>query len=162
MRIEIDEREIIPLKDFELSWRWNKSHSPNISEEEKELIRPLSKTESKRLNKVISYFENESNLKLKFTETDWIYAGAEDDDEILLFRSILSNILEGWNEDVIISWNRNTVVKTSKVIFLKYWDDFCYPTSDDVTIISKETNWVMFYNHIEVVKIWTRNSLRIT
>lgn len=156
MRIEIDNSEIIPLNDFELSWRWEKTHNPVISDSEKAQIQPVSEIESKRLNKVIDYFEIEDNLSNDFIESDWIIANSENDEKIKTFRNKLTSILNSWNENVIVTWNRTTTLKTTKEIFIKYWDDFCYPSSDDVTIISEETNWVMFYRHFEVANIWTR------
>lgn len=156
MRIEIDNSEIIDLKDFELYWRWEKTHSPDISDSEKAQIQPVSEIESKRLNKVIDYFEIEDNLRTDFIETDWISTNSENDEKIDTFRNKLTSILDTWDENVIVTWNRTMTVKTTKEVFLKYWDDFCYPSSDDVTIISEETNWVMFYRHFEVANIWTR------
>jgi hypothetical protein len=156
LRIEIDYNEIIPLKDFELNWRWKKTHNPNISDYEKIQIEPVSEIESKRLNKVIDYFEVEDNLRKDFIDNDWISATCDKEENIELFRNKLTSILDPWPENVIVTWNRRTTLKTTKELFLKYWDDFCYPSSDDVTIISEDTNWIMFYNHIEVAKIWTR------
>lgn len=156
MRIEIDNKEIISLQDFELNWRWEKTHNPNISDSEKAKIEPVSEIESKRLNKVIDYFEIEDNLSKDYIETDWISANCENEEKIESFRNQLLPILQSYKENVIITWNRTTTLKTSKELFLKYWDDFCYPSSDDVTIISEETNWVMFYNHIGVAKLWTK------
>lgn len=156
MNIEVDNKEVIPLEDFELNWRWEKTHSPEITETEKAQIEPVSEVESKRLNKIIDFFEKEDNLNTSFTQTDWIGASSESDEKIEHFRSKLTSIIEQWDERVIVTWNRTTTLRASKEIFLKYWDDFCYPSSDDVTIISEKTNWVMFYNHIGVAKIWTK------
>lgn len=159
MNIVIDDREIIPLNDFELGWRFEKTHCPDISESEKKQIRPVSEMESKRLNKVIDYFENENNLRNNYTQSDWISANAENDEKIERFRKMLEIALEKCNEDLILTWNRNTTLITTKDIFIKYWSDFLYPSSDDVTIISEKTNWVIFYQHFEVVNIWKRIKL---
>ena len=35
-------------------------------------------------------------------------------------------------------------------IFVKYWDDFCYPSSDDVFIFPMKKNWILFYSHEEM------------
>ncbi len=158
MRIEVDYSEIIPLKDFELNWRWEKTHNPNISDSEKAHINPVSQVESKRLNKVIAFFEIEDNLNKGFNGTNSISANCENDEKIESFRDKLTSILELWDENVIVTWNRTTSLKTTKEVFLKYWDDFCYPSSDDVIIISVETNWIMFYNHMEFAKIWTKKN----
>lgn len=155
MNIEIDIREIIPLENFELGWRFDKTHNPDISESEKELILALSEDESKRLNKIIDFFENENYLKYKYSETDWISASSENQEKTERFRNQLELILKPWNENILISWQRKTVLKTTKEIFLKYWTDYLYVGSDDVTIISEKTNWILFYKHFEVANVWT-------
>ena len=156
MNINIDYKEVIPLKDFKLGWRWEKDCNPDISELEKEQIQPVSESESKRLNKIIDYFEFEQNLIEKYSQTDWISANAENNLKVERFRNQLELILEPWNEGIIITWQRNITLKTTKTIFLKYWTDFLYPSSDDVTLISEKTNWIIFYRHFEVANIWTK------
>lgn len=154
MDIQIDIRELIPLENFELGWRFDKTHS-DISVFEKELIQTLSEDESKRLNKIIDFFENENYLEDKYSETDWMSASSENQEKVERFRSQLEIILKLWSEDIFISWHRKTVLKTTKEIFLKYWDDFLYAGSGDVSIISEKTNWVLFYKHFEVANVWS-------
>jgi hypothetical protein len=156
MKIELDTNGIISFEKFELNWRWNNIHNPDISTEEKEQIKPLSIQESKRINKVIDYFESESNLYKSFEPTDWIRASSETKDSIDKFSNHFKELTQDYNENLFISWNRSTCIYTTKEIFIKFWDDFCYPGSDDITIISELTNWVYFYNHIEVGRFWKR------
>ena len=117
----------------------------------------LSENESKRLNKIIDYYEIESNRIGKYLETDWFSANSENEDKIERFRNQVENYLKPFDEDVIISWERKLTLKTTKKIFIKYWTDFLYPSSDDVTIISERTNWILFYNHCEVANIWIKS-----
>ncbi len=156
MRIELDINEIIPFADFKLGWRWDDAHNPNIPIDEKRQLKPLSVVESKRINKIIDYFESESNLYKSFVPNDWIRASSESKSSIDKFSNDLQELIQGYNENLFISWNRSTCLYTTKKIFIKYWDDFCYPSSDDITIISELTNWVFFYNHIEVGRFWRR------
>jgi hypothetical protein len=156
MRIELNTKEVIPFEDFELSWRWDNIHNSDISLEEKGQIKPLTIQESKLINKVIEYFESESNLHNTFEPTDWIRASSETKDSIDKFANDFQQLTQDYNENLFISWNRSTCIYTSKEIFIKFWDDFCYPSSDDITIISELTNWVYFYNHIEVGRFWKR------
>ena len=156
MDIKIDNKEIITFKDFDLGWRFSKSHNSDISEEELKQILPLSETESKRLNKVIDFYEIESNRIFNYQQTDWFRSSQENDEKIENFRSNLAQKLSKFDEDLIISWNRKTTLKTSKTIFLKYWTDFLYPSSDDVTIISEKTNWILFFTHYEVSNLWIK------
>jgi hypothetical protein len=156
MKIELNTNEIIPFANFKLCWRWDNVHSPSISNEEKGQITPLSEVESKRINKIIDYFESESNLHNTFEPTDWIRASSETNNSIEKFSNDFQQLTQNYSEHIFISWNRSTCIYTTKEIFIKFWDDFCYPGSDDITIISELTNWVYFYNHIEVGRFWKR------
>lgn len=129
----------------------------DISDYDKKEILALSENESKRLNKVIDYYEIESNRIGKYLETDWFSANSENEDKVERFRNQVENYPKPFNEDIIISWERKLTLKTTKKIFIKYWTDFLYPSSDDVTIISERTNWILFYNHCEIANIWIKN-----
>lgn len=157
MKIELDTNEIIALEDFKLCWRWDEVHNPDITLEEKGQIIPLSVLESKRINKIIDYFEIESNLYKDFKPTDWIRASSETKISIDKFSNDFQKLTQDYKENLFITMNRSTCIYTTKEIFIRYWDDFCYPSSDDITIISELTNWVFFYNHIEVGRFWKRN-----
>ncbi len=156
MNIQIDRKEIIPLDEFELGWRFDKTHNSNISETEKIKILALSENESRKLNKIIDYYEIESNRIGTYYETDWFSANSENDEKIQNFRNLVEVYLKPFDEDLIISWQRKLTLKTTKEIFLKYWTDFLYPSSDDVTIISEKTNWILFYRHFEIANIWIK------
>jgi hypothetical protein len=52
-------------------------------------------------------------------------------------------------DEVIVSWLRPDAVLTTSSIFCRYWDDFCYPSSDDVTIWSVHDHWAALYHHSE-------------
>jgi hypothetical protein len=50
---------------------------------------------------------------------------------------------------VYVSWSKELAVETSWEIFTKYWDDFCYPSSDDVTVTPVSGAWQLSYHHFE-------------
>jgi len=52
---------------------------------------------SKRLNKIIDFFENENYLKDKYSETDWMSANSENQEKVERFRNQLELILKLWN-----------------------------------------------------------------
>jgi len=156
MKIELNSNEIISLDDFKLGWRWDNIHNSGILPEDKIQLKPLSITESKSLYKVINFFQSENNLSNGFQPYGWILASSESKDSTERFSNYIQELTRNHDENIFISWNRSTCLYTSKDIFIKYWDDFCYPSSDDITIISELTNWVYFYNHIEVGQFWMR------
>lgn len=122
MKIEIDYREIIPLEEFELGWRFEKLQSSDAYA--KAEIKCLSANESRRLNKVIDYFEIESNRVEKYLQTGWFTANQESDEKIELVRNRMYDYLKSFDEDVLISRNRTTLVKTTKKMFIDFWTDF--------------------------------------
>ena len=114
MNIQIDKKEIIPLNDFKLGWRFDKVHNSDISDYDKKEIFALSENESKRLNKIIDYYEIESNRIGKFLETDWFSANSENEHTIERFRNQLENYLKPFDEDIIISWERKLTLKNNE------------------------------------------------
>lgn len=157
MNITIDRTEIISLEAFELGWQFDKIQNSEITTDEKKLILALSPTESKRVNKIIDYYENPTNRAKKYTETNWFSAHSETAEKEERFRKKIENYLMPYNGDLIVSWNRKTVEQTSKSLFQKYLTDFLYPSSDDVTIVSVDLSWILFYHHTEVANFWTKN-----
>ncbi|TDO20946.1 hypothetical protein [Pedobacter duraquae] len=156
MKIELNSNEIIALDDFELGWRWDNLHNPGILTEDKIQLKPLSIIESKSLYKIVNFFESEINLSNGFQPNSWVRASSETKESIDKFSNYFRELTRNYDENIFISWSRSTCLYTTKDIFIKYWDDFCYPSSDDITIISELTNWVYFYNHIEVGQFWIR------
>ena len=94
-----------------------------------------------------------------FESTDWIITSSETKEAIDKFSGDFKKLTQDYDENIFVSWNRTTCIYISKEIFIKCWDDFCYPSSDDIAIISELTNWVFFYNHIEAGRFWKRNRL---
>jgi len=40
-------------------------------------------------------------------------------------------------------------IETTWSIFTEYWDAFCYPSSDDVTVVPVTGSWRLVYYHYE-------------
>ncbi len=59
------------------------------------------------------------------------------------------------NECVIVQWSKTTAIRTLWHIFARYWDDFCYPSSDDVAVFSPSDDWLLRYDHSEKFE-WSR------
>ena len=156
MKINPNLCEVIPFEDFELGWRWSENHNNNVPLADLANIKPLSTTESKRIYKAIEYFESEHRLSEAFESTEWFVASSDTQEDIAKFSECFKTLAQPYDENLYISWNRKTCLYTTKEIFIAYWDDFCYPSSDNITIISELTNWVFFYNHIQVGRFWKR------
>lgn len=53
-------------------------------------------------------------------------------------------------EKIIVNWGPDSAVITDSATFIKYWDDFCYPSSDDVSIYPEDESWLLQYFHFVV------------
>lgn len=53
---------------------------------------------------------------------------------------------------VLLFWDESTAVLTEWEIFIQYWDDFCYPSSDDVIIYPLSGKWLLLYDHEEILQ----------
>jgi hypothetical protein len=51
---------------------------------------------------------------------------------------------------VVLSWQPDLAVTTTWGIFVRYWNEFCYPASDDVHVWSEAHPWVLLYHHEEL------------
>lgn len=50
---------------------------------------------------------------------------------------------------ILVSWSPDCAVVTTPYIFIKYWNDFCYPSSDDVSIWPENNAWFLRFFHYE-------------
>lgn len=47
---------------------------------------------------------------------------------------------------ILFFWSLTCSVQTNWAIFLKYWDDFCYPDDDNDVIVNLETGAKIFFS----------------
>jgi hypothetical protein len=46
-----------------------------------------------------------------------------------------------------IIWKPDVAVTAAADVFCEFWDDFCYPASDDVVVLPTSNAWVLMYHH---------------
>jgi hypothetical protein len=51
------------------------------------------------------------------------------------------------SEQVTVRWDASTAVNTTWEVFTQYWDDFCYPGSDDIEVFPASNAWLLLYHH---------------
>jgi hypothetical protein len=61
-------------------------------------------------------------------------------------------------EEIVVSWDRETALRTTWDFFTSHWDDFCYPASDDVLVVPDGKSWVLRYHHEEIFYFGHRNT----
>ncbi|MGE8060471.1 hypothetical protein [Pseudomonas sp. NPDC089547] len=50
-------------------------------------------------------------------------------------------------QPVSLSWEAETALRTTWEVFISFWPEFCYPSSDDLVVFPESEEWVLLYNH---------------
>jgi hypothetical protein len=132
------------IRKFELAWRWTDPKYTVFPDSTVKKLIPLDNKVASDIDKKIRTFYDGPKLKRKLLYS-WQRYDAENS---------CSSFLEGLeiiDETIIIlSWDIDTALKTNWSVFRTYWDDFCYPVSDDLTILPEDESWLLAYFHEQV------------
>ena len=138
--------QTISMDEFSLKWRWDNESHCLLSNDELCQISPLSPTSSQQVwEKSLGFVDSKKDYELRtdlFDSIETIDATSDNDVERWLRTRMGKN-------EIFVSWDRGTAVITSSDVFIQHWNDFCYPSSDDVTIWPKDISWVIQYRHHE-------------
>jgi hypothetical protein len=144
--IELTDNDFIPLAQFSLTWRWTDLRWNHLPEGALNSIRPLREDIARRLSQrslaacdasrlnpdlYISVAELDSSVSAR-TVREWMRERAPNLDQL-----------------VIVSWTAQAAIVTTWRVFTEYWDDFCYPASDNVMIWPVSEAWALRYDHEE-------------
>ncbi len=151
----LTEDDFLPFEEFPLRWRFTEERYNRLPPEDLVLIRPLSKH---RATEFCQYsMKYDSNASLQESEFNSIesFTVSNNEEET---RNWLRARPVNFNTQVVVSWDHTNCVITLWRVFCEYWDDFCYPGSDDVSVWSPEEDWCLNYHHYEVLSYGTRRS----
>jgi hypothetical protein len=139
--------QTISLEEFPLRWRWTEEEYCLLSDDELSQIAPLAPKPAKDVWETSLKFSSASsdfspNTDL-FINIESVSASDYDTVKRWLSERVLSS-------EIIVSWQPDLAVLTNTDLFIKYWSEFCYPSSDDVSIWPLDKSWVLHYWHEEV------------
>ena len=123
------------IEEFPLAWRWTQPSHSVLPPEVLAGIRPLSPSEAARVC-AAAPVEGASVLRHPASEPEDV-------------RGWLRSIQSDSQASVYVSWSKDLAVETSWDIFAEHWNDFCYPSSDDVTVTPVAGTWQLVYHHDE-------------
>lgn len=148
--LKIEDADIQPLADFALSWRWTDPKWNVLPDAMLRQISPLTRAKAKELWRISGHFVLPNGPKVGIFEcSPWIDETVDTPDAFGEVRGWLLDRFSGREQGVIVSWDKDTAAVTNWGVFCDYWDDFCYPASDDVTVFPPSFDWVLFYEHGE-------------
>ena len=151
----LTKEDFISLNEFNLKWRFTEEKYNCLPVEDLSLIQPLSKRKAREIYRYSRKFlGNASLLKSEFSTVESLQTS--DDYEAVRDWLRAKEILP--ETRVAISWDKANCVITSWRVFCKYWDDFCYPSSDDILVWSSPEDWFLYYCHHEIFEYGIKKS----
>jgi hypothetical protein len=143
------------ITDFPLIWRWTRATHALFSASELAGLRPCSLAEAAKIHDDSRSFNLRDGLdERQFRGVRVQSADIPTSDGCSWLRAQAPNI----TEQVTVSWDRDTALRTSWEFFTAHWDDFCYPSSDDVLVLPDSRSWVLRYHHEEIFYFGDRNA----
>jgi hypothetical protein len=145
--IEIAPEDLSQLNAFPLRWRWTDKRYTVLSADQLARIQPLRPQRAQEVHQVA--------LKSLSAES------GDFDIDSRIFESAAridsrSPDVVAWLTDrlpsrtpVVVSWDRSTAVLTDSELFVEHWKDFCYASSDDVSLLPLDVSWVLHFGHEE-------------
>jgi hypothetical protein len=146
--IELKTTDFIPLVEFGRAWRFTDPKYNVLPPDAISDLRPISRLRVAAISVVLedSCVSFQSGSKVPARKID---ATCDSDHAWSKIRDALRALPIAPDQRVIVGWDRNDAVETSWRTFFTYWDDFCYPSSDDVTIYPVNEKWTLCYHHWE-------------
>lgn len=133
------------IRQHRLAWRWTDSRYAVLPEEVLAELQPIEKVEAKAFHELALSFLGTDELSSEFNSCMASAASlsGEEGSNWLAQQEPLSE------KEVVLSWEPAVALKTSWAIFVEYWQEFCYPASDDLVVWPAVGNWVLLYHHEE-------------
>jgi hypothetical protein len=156
MRIDVPSN-FVPMDQFSLRWRWTDPKYRALSGIELALIRPfdaaaagVAHASAIRVLKAISSTLSGTGVTAVADDESAAMHDASGDPHVV--RDWLRHLVSNCNDAVIISWDQSTAVLAPWNLFVERWDDFCYPSSDDVFVFPLTGDWMLCYDHADVFR----------
>jgi hypothetical protein len=124
------------IREFPLAWRWTQQSHAVLPSDVLARIRPLNSEQAARI-----YASGELRQEGKS-------ASCSTNDKLNV-RDWLRHVQPDLQAEIFMSWSDELAVETAWDVFTEYWEDFCYPSSDDVIVIPVAGNWRLIYHHYE-------------
>ncbi len=129
-----------------LYWRWSKPTHEVIPRRVLSEVVPLKGAKAEEIFDLLEPFRSQSSLNRALFKKIIPFEGTNE----IAVKRMLRSLDYSVDQIVLISWSPELCIRTLWHIFIEYWSDFCYPTSDDVSIIPLSGEWFLAYHHFEV------------
>jgi hypothetical protein len=131
--------EFCSLNSFSLAWRFKPPHCDDFPVHE---LSPLNHAAAARLHDSLQHLQSNCRLHLDRVDEFAISRNPAGLADWLRRRSIQPDL-------VLLSWDASTALQTTWSVFTSRWDDFWYPSSDDLTIVDHTMSFACLFAHDE-------------
>jgi len=145
------EQDFAESNSFSLAWRWTCPDFWQASEFELQLIRPLDPAVARKLwiELCQKTFGKVSDLPAFFSTEIIECQTSGNSTQVAQW---LASVWASEPSQVVVFWEPEEAIVTEKDLFSRHWDDFCYPSVDDVVVWPVDGSWVLFFDHEEVFR----------
>ncbi len=145
--LEIEESDYCSIDSFPLKWRWTDSRWNKLPDNKLSKIQPLTETKARELFQHSKQFYNFETWLAEslFENIEQINASGEVEE---IQRWLFAHSPDS-DQTVIVSWDERLAVLVEWKVFCEYWNDFCYPASDNIAIFPFSEEWTLLYMHEE-------------
>jgi hypothetical protein len=144
------------LDDFPLRWRWTDEKWNVLPDEALKSIRPYTDLGARKILEFSLKFGDAKGLfRSHFEKVERFKTNVDS----TLVTKWLRKSISSQPVQVVVSWDHHHAVLVDWNVFCEYWDDFCYPSSDDVAILPTDMKWVLFYFHDEHFELGLAESI---
>lgn len=159
--IELGPDDFRPLDMFRLRWRWTDPKWALLPAVALAQIQPLTEAKARELwDRIVSTSSESSALVAiahrcapalpaahpPFSSLSRLEA-AQPPPAVVAQR--LATLVPLSAESVVVVWQPTEAVAVSWEVCCAYWDTFCYPASDDVSILPLDERWCLEWHHDE-------------
>jgi hypothetical protein len=143
----IGPEDIGDLSTFALRWRWTDDRYALLSADELSRIQPLRQERAKEIWLLtLESMAQDSDFDIE----QRLFEPAERiSSTIPEVSAWLSIQLPKGRVPILISWQPDLCVLTDSELFIARWQEFCYPASDDTSVLSLDNSWVLHFWHEE-------------
>src|SRR5262245_1592949 len=132
------------IKRFPLAWRWTSPSHAVLPPEVLMSMHPLEPKEATQLyRRGVQVFGREASA----------IEASHLSEDVERTRQWLSELAVAPDQQVCVVWDASTAISLPWKAFVTYWDDFCYPSSDDLFVLFPGQAMVLAWNHEEVFEV---------
>jgi hypothetical protein len=129
------------IQNFPLAWRWTQASHAVLPPDVLDSLTALENHEAEH------FYSLGEEIFRRDTTSAITYKALQASDTT---PSWLRALTIPATAQVIVAWNKQDAISLPWQTFIEYWDDFCYPNSDDAFVFPTEGTGVLAWNHYEV------------